>query len=321
MVYFQLSKANLRLRNCQTTNGENPTSVSREYSATALVDCLSNIPKLRLRALCAMRMCRLNDLDPMDRPRKRSSVEFRQQDMHVLPGGRHRPRHVSSSNSGFSLGRRVSPSSYDRTSDSTTCEELKLKRSGGGPDGRPSIHFSQDEHVTVRSSSTLGQSYGDECNFRKGSCLADFQLRALKRTIDHPAWIGTTLILILVILFGPAIRDIWLPKTVDGAVDGVLTIAFAFLLVDIIIRCFVDRDYFTWNIKTRDLPENNCRMGSFRFWFDMVRTPYSSSSYLAAVHSRIILQSPTSLQAFSAAHSVRDFVYKSDPADAFECQR
>lgn len=143
----------------------------------------------------------------------------------------------------------------------------------GVPDqvNQPRISFSQRRHVTVRSSSSLGESDSQESNVRTVSFLSYAQIHALKRTIDHPTWRNWSLIFILIILFGPSIRDIWLPKTADDYVDAVLTIAFVFLAVDIIIRCIVDRAYFSWNVKSRGSSDMPCRVGSFMFWFDTVR--------------------------------------------------
>jgi hypothetical protein len=255
---------NLLGRSRPPHNAESPTSASCKFTAKSLI-VVKSIPNQWSYMLL---MRRVDDLDPWDRPRKRSSVEFCTPDRHGL-SERRIPRSV------FPSVRPVSPSNNERHYDSTSSDELQSKnhqlpiwRNFVGGDGvpcrgdRPSIHFSQEGHVTIQSSSTFGESYFDESNFRKSSCFNDFQIHALKRTIDHPAWMGTTLLLILVILFGPAIRDIWLPKTADNAVDVVLTIAFVFLAVDIIIHCVVDRSYFSWNVKGH--------LGSFRFWFDTV---------------------------------------------------
>ncbi len=145
-------------------------------------------------------------------------------------------------------------------------------RNFGGGGGVPNQvdRPSQQRHVTLRSSSSLGVSDNDESVVRQVSCLSYSQVHSLKRTIDHPAWKNSTLFFILLILFGPAIRDIWLPKTADGAIDGLFTIAFAFLAVDIVIRSIVDQAYFSWNVKSRDCAKS-CHVGSFMFWIDTVR--------------------------------------------------
>jgi len=79
-------------------------------------------------------------------------------------------------------------------------------------------------------------------------------------------------------LFGPPIRDIWLPKTADVAVDGILISGLIILAIDIIIRCIVDKSYFgldrnasAWAI--RRLFRCKCcnlHIGSHMFWFDII---------------------------------------------------
>mmetsp|Transcript_20885 Transcript_20885/g.45261 ORF Transcript_20885/g.45261 Transcript_20885/m.45261 type:complete len:875 (-) Transcript_20885:15-2639(-) len=149
-------------------------------------------------------------------------------------------------------------------------------------DRRTTIFSRQRQSIGTRGSS-LTASQGsdpDESNMREVYCLSDAKIHALRHIIDHPASRGITFFFILALLFGPPIQDLWLPTTADGVMDGVYTLGFVVLSVDIIIRAIVDKSYFAWNRKGRSWPapvNNNCcnfpkrcnlHAGSFMFWFD-----------------------------------------------------
>jgi len=108
-------------------------------------------------------------------------------------------------------------------------------------------------------------------------CLPDATIHTLRRIINHQAWTVITLFFILVLLFGPPIRDIWLPKTWDGFMDGTFTLGFIILAFDIITRCIVDKSYFSWSREARSWSLHSCNTnicnwhaGSHMFWFDTV---------------------------------------------------
>jgi len=111
-------------------------------------------------------------------------------------------------------------------------------------------------------------------------CLSDAKVRALRRVIDNWAWTGITLFFILVILFGPPIQDLWLPKEMDGFMDGILTLGFFVLAFDIVIRSVVDKSYFalnrrrgvaTWFPRLCACKFLAClHAGSSMFWFDTI---------------------------------------------------
>ncbi len=237
-----------------------------------------------LLLLCHFRTRRVReddlDHDPRELQRKRSSIEFRPFDTPKIPSQLDAPvSRLQSTGPVFSAVRRFTPTVSRVNSDSTNNvgedflskpHSLFWRNFGGGGVPNQVDRPSHQRHVTLRASSSLGVSDNDDSLVREVDCLSYSQVHSLNRTINHPAWKNTTLFFILLILFGPAIRDIWLPKTADGAIDGLFTIAFAFLAVDIIIRCIVDRAYFSWNVKSRDSTKN-CHMGSFMFWIDTVR--------------------------------------------------
>ena len=112
-------------------------------------------------------------------------------------------------------------------------------------------------------------------------CLSDSKIHTLRYIINHPIWKSMTLFFILILLFGPPINDIWLPKEADLYVDIMLSIAFVVLAIDIMIRCVVDKSYFAWDRNgnywgRRDKCCHrrsscvNVHCGSFMFWFDTV---------------------------------------------------
>mmetsp|Transcript_29728 Transcript_29728/g.59764 ORF Transcript_29728/g.59764 Transcript_29728/m.59764 type:complete len:1176 (-) Transcript_29728:21-3548(-) len=109
-------------------------------------------------------------------------------------------------------------------------------------------------------------------------CLSDGKINALRSLINHPVWTWTTGFFVVVMLFGAPIQDLFLPASADVTVDVVFTLAFITLLVDILIRCIVDKAYFAWDrVGTSLTPQANCKWfnmhaGSFMFWCDIVGT-------------------------------------------------
>ena len=136
--------------------------------------------------------------------------------------------------------------------------------------------------IATRSSITTSASRMSDDERRDTSyCLSDSKINTLRYIINHPIWKGMTLFFILILLFGPPINDIWLPKEADLYVDIMLSIAFVILAIDIMIRCVVDKSYFAWDREgnywgRRDKcchHRNSCvnvHAGSFMFWFDTV---------------------------------------------------
>ena len=109
-------------------------------------------------------------------------------------------------------------------------------------------------------------------------CLSDGKINALRSLINHPVWTWTTGFFVVVMLFGAPIQDLFLPASADVTVDVVFTLAFITLLVDILIRCIVDKAYFAWDrVGTSLTPQANCKWfnmhaASFMFWCDIVGT-------------------------------------------------
>ena len=137
--------------------------------------------------------------------------------------------------------------------------------------GRPSSSVSSS--VTPINNETLGR--GDKASY----CLSDGKIAALKNVIDHSAWCFLIFVCILILLFGPAMYAIWMPKSNDRASLVTVSVAAFALVVDMVIRCIVDKSYFSLiGCYSRDeRGKRNCRpsvfhVGSFLFWFDVVRT-------------------------------------------------
>mmetsp|Transcript_22930 Transcript_22930/g.37765 ORF Transcript_22930/g.37765 Transcript_22930/m.37765 type:complete len:1179 (-) Transcript_22930:80-3616(-) len=109
-------------------------------------------------------------------------------------------------------------------------------------------------------------------------CLPDGKINALISLINHAVWRYTTGFFVFVMLFGAPIQDLFLPASADVAVDVIFTLAFVTLMLDILIRCIVDKAYFAWDrVGTSLTPRKTCKRfnthcGSFMFWCDMVGT-------------------------------------------------
>ncbi len=109
-------------------------------------------------------------------------------------------------------------------------------------------------------------------------CLSDGKINALRYLINHPVWTFSAGFFVFVMLFGAPVQDLFLPASADVAVDVVFTFAFITLLVDILIRCIVDKAYFAWDrVGTFLTPQKTCKWfnthaGSFMFWCDIIGT-------------------------------------------------
>lgn len=122
-----------------------------------------------------------------------------------------------------------------------------------------------------------GGGPGDDDAGEARYCLTDAKVHALRHVIDSRCWRGITLFFILVLLFGPPIQDIWLPKSFDYFMDGILSLGILVLAFDIATRSIVDNSYFSWHRKgshwsTRPRRRGGCNLhaGSFMFWLDTV---------------------------------------------------
>jgi hypothetical protein len=74
------------------------------------------------------------------------------------------------------------------------------------------------------------------------------------------------------LLFGAQIQELWIPKEGDMVFDILFTIALFVFAVDLVVRCYIEPQYFEFNLCGKSQGENwgSCRLGSFMFWCDLV---------------------------------------------------
>ncbi len=165
---------------------------------------------------------------------------------------------------------------------------------------------------TPINSETLGG--GEDATY----CLSDGKIAALRNVMYHWAWGFLIFVCTLLLLFGPAVHAIWMPNSTDRAFLVTTFVAAFALVVDIVIRCLVEKSYFSWNrchsIDGRG--KRNCRVGifhvgSFLFWFDVVRTPSSKSPSPTPLFSFFMFSfpCPSMLQDFSHSGRIEDRVF------------
>jgi hypothetical protein len=145
------------------------------------------------------------------------------------------------------------------------------RRSSGA--GRPSSLLSSATPTATIVGGGMGGGGGR-------GCLYDARMAALRNVVYHRAWKLIILACIILLLVGPSVHTIWMPKSSDMGVLIVLICSIAILVVDLIIRCIVDESYFL--LRDREsLRAAKCgrmtrllHVGSFAFWFDLVRTTF-----------------------------------------------
>ena len=111
--------------------------------------------------------------------------------------------------------------------------------------------------------------------------LSKTTIHTLRYVLYSKLWQFTILISILGLLFGPSIHAIWMSTTTDDNVRILLFLAVILLVWDILMRCIVDRNYFSWDCSNNNDGKKKRRhwwqyiyfwdhIGSFMFWFDML---------------------------------------------------
>ena len=76
----------------------------------------------------------------------------------------------------------------------------------------------------------------------------------------------------LFLLFGAEIRDIFLPKTMDTAIDIIFSIALVFFTIDILVRVIAETNYFHWRFRDEYTGHWRPTIGSFLFFCEAVAT-------------------------------------------------
>lgn len=114
--------------------------------------------------------------------------------------------------------------------------------------------------LSARTASASVVTPGGEQHPNETYCLQDGKINALRSLIKHGVWRYMTGFFVFVMLFGAPIQDLFLPASADIAVDVIFTLAFVTLMVDILIRCIVDKAYFAWDrVGTSLTPRKTCK--------------------------------------------------------------
>lgn len=88
-------------------------------------------------------------------------------------------------------------------------------------------------------------------------------------------WQFSLVFFTMLLLFGSQLQELWVPKEGDFYFDILFTIALGVFVIDMLIRCYVEPNYFGFNLrKPTDASAawGSCRLGSFMFWCDMIST-------------------------------------------------
>jgi class 3 adenylate cyclase len=172
----------------------------------------------------------------------------------------------------------------------------------------PTMQHPSETNIHSRGiSSRSGMSRGTFASFRLGgeghsagsascwsrccgcfSCLAwpaDSRRYFLGRIIQSRSWKFILIVFTLLLLFGPQIRDMFIDKAGDTAMDIIFMTALVFFTLDILIRIDVEPNYFSFDLFCRrqrpqassDLASGwmgcgSYGLGSFLFWCDVVST-------------------------------------------------
>jgi hypothetical protein len=102
----------------------------------------------------------------------------------------------------------------------------------------------------------------------------------VERFLRSGTWKFFLIVFALVVLFGASIRELFLPKSADLAVDVVFLVAFIFFAIDIVMRIGFEPGYLSCPVvfvvdKNQNDRRRRCvfpRLGSFLFWCDFCST-------------------------------------------------
>lgn len=176
----------------------------------------------------------------------------------------------------------------------------------------PTMQHPSEANIAARGVSTRsGMSRGTFASFRMGgegglsagsgscwsrfsgcfSCFsflawpADSRRSFLGRIIRSRSWKFILIVFTLFLLFGPQIRDMYISKDGDTAMDVIFMTALVFFTVDILIRIDVEPNYFSFGLFCRRQRSQGSSdmatgwmgcggygLGSFLFWCDVIST-------------------------------------------------
>lgn len=107
-------------------------------------------------------------------------------------------------------------------------------------------------------------------------------LEVMKHIISSKWWSnGIILFFTIILLFGAQMQELIFNKEAGLGLDGLFTVTFVVLLVDIIMRCFTEPAYYSFQFCDRKKGGANsnssagwgiCQFGSFMFWCDLIST-------------------------------------------------
>ena len=105
--------------------------------------------------------------------------------------------------------------------------------------GRNSMHSRQ-----YSSSALSTYSFSPYQSYESG------QIKRLKMKllIHSRVWQILSVAFMIVLLFGPQVRDLWSPKTYDILWDVIFILCIVFLCTDVLLRCFVIPSYFPFQV-------------------------------------------------------------------------
>ena len=83
-------------------------------------------------------------------------------------------------------------------------------------------------------------------------------------------WQLLQVVFTVLLLFGSQVQELWTPKEADVVFDVLFSIALGVFLLDMIIRCFLEPQYFEFSTPKSKTAWGSCRLGSFMFWCDLI---------------------------------------------------
>ena len=102
-------------------------------------------------------------------------------------------------------------------------------------------------------------------------------LEVMEYCLSSRIWRSVLVFFTTLLLFGSQIQEMWTPKEADIVFDILFSVALGVFLLDMLVRTYVEPQYFGFNLfgnKISDAPAawGSCRLGSFMFWCDLIST-------------------------------------------------
>lgn len=151
---------------------------------------------------------------------------------------------------------------------------------GTAPRRQATNETSEDEQPARRRSNTSSAA-SDESEQRrmKRYCPKAHWFRPSPAVIDFGAQLMAskiykifTAFYTIVLLFGAQFQELWIPKEGDIVCDILYCCTLAFFVSDIIMRLYIESNYFVFQRCGRKGAWGQCHLGSFLFWCDLLST-------------------------------------------------